>query len=257
MEGKVCVITGASRGAGKGIAEVLARNGAYCVVVARSAGQLEQLLNSILENGGKGMCAPCNIADRASVQAMVKKVVDEVGVPDFLINNAGVWAFQDFCDKEYDSWDLMIDVNVKGHLHLMGEFVPLMKERGKGHIINVTSDSERVPFAGVSVYTGTKFFMRGTCEALRMELRGTGVRITNILPGFIWTDGLEKTLNNEKERAMMEKFGFGDPDNYIKNKDLMLQPSDIGDCVLSVARAPENYHIDDIRLMDKLQNTVF
>jgi len=250
---QVCLVTGASRGVGRAVAKTVASKGLYVVLVARSLDQLTDLLQQIKEDGGDGMVAMCCITDREAVKRMAAQVLKEVGVPDFIVNNAGAWAFQDFCDRDYASWDWMIDVNIKGHLNIIGEFLPAMKERNSGHIINITSDSERVPFAGVSVYTGTKFFMAGCMQSLRMELKGTDIRITNVLPGFIWTDGIASTMNNPVEREAMQKFGFGDPEDYIKNKDLMLQPSDLGDCVWTIISNPSNYYVYDVMLRDKLQ----
>jgi len=253
MEGKVCVITGASKGVGEGVAKILASKGMFVVLLARGEEPLKNLLKEIEEAGGKGMYFPCSISDRDGIKAMAKEVIEKVGVPDYVVNNAGAWAFQDFCDNDYESWDWMIDVNIRGHLNVISVFLPSMREKKKGHIINVTSDSERVPFAGVSVYTGTKFFMDGFCKSLRLELKGTNVRITNVLPGFIWTDGLERTLRQEDQRRAMEKFGFGDPEEYIKNKDLMLQPKDLGEHVWNVINSADNYYVHDVMLRDMLQ----
>jgi len=253
MEGKVCVVTGASKGVGKGVAKVLASKGLFVVLLARGEDALKKLLKEIEDAGGKGMYFPCSISDREGIKAMAKEVIEKVGVPDYVVNNAGAWSFEDFSQNDYESWDWMIDVNIRGHLNVISGFLPAMKEQKKGHIINVTSDSERVPFPGLSVYTGTKFFMDGFMKSLRLELKGTNVRITNMLPGFIWTDGLERTLKNEVQRAAMEKFGFGDPDEYIKNKELMLQPEDLGIHVWNVINSNSNYYVHDIMLRDMLQ----
>jgi len=254
---KICLVTGASRGAGKGVAKAVAEMGMYVVLIARKESDLVNTLKEIEEAGGVGTYIVCGISDREGVKKMAAKVKEEIGLPDVIVNNAGAWCFQDFCESDYESWDWMIDVNIRGHLNLYGEFLPAMKERKSGHFINVTSDSERIPFAGVSVYTGTKFFMDGFCKSLRMELKGSNVRITNVLPGFIWTDGLAGSLRNGKEAEAMKKFGFGDPEELIKKKDLMLQPEDLGKAVVDVLKNNSNYYTYDIMLRDMMQEEEF
>lgn len=253
MEGKICVITGASKGVGRAVAKEVASKGLFVVLLARGQEALDKILKEIQNDGGKGMTFACSITDRQSMLDMAKKVMDEVGVPDFLVNNAGAWAFQNFIDNDYDSWDWMIDVNIRGHLNAISAFLPAMKKENKGHIINITSDSERVPFPGVAVYTGTKFFMDGCMQSLRMELKNTNIKITNILPGFIWTDGLERTLRDPEQAQKMKETGLGDAELYIEKKDLMIQPEDMGVTVYDVMKSGQNYYIHDMMVRDKLQ----
>merc|ERR1719158_917879 len=127
---------------------------------------------------------------------MAGKVKEDFGIPDLVVNNAACYSLQEFCNKDYDSWEKMISLNINGYLYVIGEFLPEMKERGSGHIVNISSDSERVAFPGFVVYTGTKFFWAGASDALRRELTGTGVKLTNILPGFVWTEGLQRMLTD-------------------------------------------------------------
>jgi len=256
MEGKICVLTGASKGIGRAIAMTLADKGVFLVLLARGQEALDKMLQDVKDAGGNGMAIACSISDRDGMLAMAKKVMDEVGVPDFLINNAGAWAFQDFCDNDYSSWDWMIDVNIRGHLNAISAFLPAMKKENKGHIINITSDSERVPFPGVTVYTGCKFFMDGCMQALRMELKNTNIKITNILPGFVWTDGLERTLRDPVQAKAMKDLGLGDPELFIEKKDLMIQPEDMGTTVYDVMKSGKNYYVYDMMVRDKLQEMV-
>ena len=94
-------------------------------------------------------------------------MLSSLGVPDILVNNAGVCTMGAVVEADYDSWDKMIDVNIRSHLHLLGEFLPGMKERGTGHVVNITSDSEKEPFQNLAVYCGTKHFWTGMSAALR------------------------------------------------------------------------------------------
>lgn len=250
---KVAVVTGAGRGAGKGIAKVLARNGVTVVLVSRNKDDLEKVLKEIQEEGGQGLVAPTDTGDRESVKNLATLVIDKFGAPDILVNNAASFYFQDFLEIDYESWDNMIDVNIRGYLSVIGEFLPAMKAAQKGHIVNITSDSERFPFASVTVYTGTKFFWGGTTPALRMELKGSGVKISNVQPGFIWTEGLARCLRDEKMRAAMIKHNLADPDVLLESKDLMLQPEDVGQAVWEVVNKPPNVYIQEVLLRDMYQ----
>ena len=98
---------------------------------------------------------------------MSSEVVAAVGVPDILVNNAGSLAPGFVVDADYDGWDKMIDVNIRSHLHMLGEFLPRMKERGSGHVVNITSEGERKAAACAAVYCGTKHFWTGMSEAMR------------------------------------------------------------------------------------------
>ena len=86
---------------------------------------------------------------------------------DILVNNAGVCTMGAVVEANYDSWDKMIDVNIRSHLHLLGEFLPGMKERGTGHVVNITSVAEMDPAPILAVYCGTKHFWTGFSAALR------------------------------------------------------------------------------------------
>ena len=95
-----------------------------------------------------------------------------MGVPDILVNNAGALEPGFVVDADYDGWDKMIDVNIRSHLYVLGEFLPGMKERGTGHVVNITSDSEKEPFQNLAVYCGTKHFWTGFSAALRWDTLG-------------------------------------------------------------------------------------
>jgi len=250
---KLALITGASAGIGAAVAKLLARKGIKVVLVARGEEKLAEILRSIEEEGGEGWIIPCDVATKEGILAMAKKVKDEIGVPDILVNNAGSYYLQDFCDCDYSSWERMVNMNILGYLFTIGEFLPAMKDRGSGHIVNISSDSERVAFPGFTVYTGTKFFWAGASDALRKELTGTGVRITNILPGFVWTEGLQWMLTDEKSRAEFTKFGFGNPDEIISQREKMLKPEDVALSVWQSVDKPGNVHVNDVLIRDALQ----
>ena len=161
---KLALVTGATAGIGKGVVRLLARNNVKVVMVGRSKEKLEMVKNEV---GGDCEMVTCDMADREDIIRMAQSVLVEHGVPDLVVNNAGCYYFQHFADKDYASWQRMIDLNIMGYLILMAEFINPMKSRGSGYIVNITSDSQREAFPGLAVYTGTKFFWEGATQSIR------------------------------------------------------------------------------------------
>jgi len=250
---KLALVTGASGGIGAAIAKELAKHGLRVILVARRKNVLEQVLSDIEKEGGQGIVFPCDTSSRKEVISLAAKVKSDYGVPDILVNNAGCYFLQEFCDKDYDSWENMISLNILGYLFMIGEFLPEMKARHFGHIINITSDSERFPSPGLTVYTGTKFFWAGASEALRKEITGSGVKVTNILPGYVWTEGLEFALTDETGKRACKNFGLGDPQDIIDKADKMLTPEDVAQSVWEVVNKASNVCINDVLIRDAIQ----
>ena len=94
-----------------------------------------------------------------------------LGVPDFLVNNAGVSKVGPVVEADFAAWDKMVDVNIRSHLYLLGQFLPGMKERGTGHVVNITSGAEKMTVPGFAVYCGTKHFWAGMSAAMRSGLQ--------------------------------------------------------------------------------------
>lgn len=250
---KIALVTGASMGIGAATAKVLASKGMTVILVGRSRDKLEGVCKAIEEAGCKGVVITCDTSSREQVVDMAAKIKKDIGIPDLIVNNAGCYCVQEFCDKDYDSWEKMISVNINGYLYIIGEFLPEMKERGSGHIVNVSSDSERVAFPGFAVYTGTKFFWAGAADSIRKEISGTGVKITNVLPGFVYTEGLEWLLKDEKSMSAFKKFGLGEASDYLEQKDKMLRPEDVATSVWETVNKPANVYVHDVMVKDSLQ----
>merc|ERR1711874_687 len=240
-------------GIGAAIAKLLASKGMTVVLESRSQEKLEGVCKEIEDAGGKGVVLTCDTSSREQVVQMATKVKEDLGVPDLVVNNAACYSLQEFCDKDYTSWEKMISLNINGYLYIIGEFLPEMKSRGSGHIVNISSDSERVAFPGFAVYTGTKFFWAGAADSIRKEVSGTGVKITNVLPGFVYTEGLEWMLKDEQSVGALKKFGLGDPADYLAQKDKMLRPEDVAESVWESVNKPANVYVHDVMVKDSLQ----
>ena len=188
IENKVIVITGASSGIGCATAKHLAELGGKVVMGARRAEKLSSLAEEIIAAGGQASWKLSDVTDRESVQALVDHARETFGPIDVIINNAGINTLGKYEDLQVDSWDRMIDVNIKGPLYGIAAVLPEMKERRSGHIISTSSIAAHTILPHMGVYNGTKFAVRAMMEGLRQEVTGYGIRVTTVSPGGAYTE---------------------------------------------------------------------
>ena len=183
---RVAIITGASSGIGAATARKLAAEGIAVSLAARRRERLEALAKEIEESGGECLIVETDVTVRAQVEALVEETVNTFGRVDILINNAGVMLLSYMRNAHVDEWEKMIDVNLKGPLFGIGAVMPIMREQGSGHIINVSSMAGRRVFPSGAVYCGTKFGLHAITEGLRSELgHKNNIRATIIAPGVV------------------------------------------------------------------------
>ncbi|MCU0624919.1 MAG: SDR family NAD(P)-dependent oxidoreductase [Gemmatimonadaceae bacterium] len=176
------LVTGASRGIGRAIALELASTHDL-VVVARTARDLWTLADEATRRGAQVTPIECDITDPAAVD----RELDAVDC-DVLVNNAGVAVLKPFLQLTPDEWHRMVDVNVNALYHVTRAVLPGMVERGRGHVITISSTAARNTFVNGSCYVGTKHFVRGFCECLMLEVRDSGVKVSMINPGSVATE---------------------------------------------------------------------
>lgn len=181
------IITGASRGVGKGIAGVLAREGFAVGLMARSLESLARVREGIAP-GGRCEVAACDIRDPAAVEDAVGRLAEALGGVDALINNAGVVIRKDVFELSLEEWRTMLETNVSGVFHATRAVLPRLRARGGGHIINISSVSGRLPLAGGSAYAATKHAVTGFSASLLEEVRHLGIRVTTVFPGSVDTE---------------------------------------------------------------------
>ncbi len=184
---KVVVITGASSGIGEATARVLSKAGASIVAVARRKDRLDQLVSDIEASGGKAIAVEADVTSLDDMQRAANTAKDTFGKLDVWVNNAGVMPLSPVEMNRIDEWTWMVDVNIKGVLNGVAAAQPLMRERGSGHFVNVSSVAGHLVFPGAAVYCATKFAVRALSEGIRMESDGS-IRVTNISPGAIKTE---------------------------------------------------------------------
>ena len=186
MQGKVAVITGASRGIGAAAARVFAAAGAQVALLARSTGAVEGLAAEI---GPQALALGCDVADAQAVQAAVDAVVARWGRLDVLINNAGVIdPIARLTEADAAQWGQAIDINLKGVFHGIRAALPVMRAQGGGTVITVSSGAATNPLEGWSSYCASKAGALMLTRALHLEEGGHGIRALGLSPGTVATE---------------------------------------------------------------------
>jgi 3-oxoacyl-[acyl-carrier protein] reductase len=192
LSGRVAVVTGGSRGIGRGIVEVLADRGAAVGIAFRQReASARELESSILAVGGKAWAGQCDVADASSVSAFFEQVVGALGEVDILVNNAGVTHGANVLFLDRARWDQVMNVNLDAAYHCVRAVVRGMLLRRWGRIINISSASARKPMAGQASYAASKAGLEGLTRALSRELAGQGVLVNAVAPGLIETEMLD------------------------------------------------------------------
>ncbi len=176
------LVTGASRGIGRALASALAARGATVGLAARSAAELETLAASL---SGTHHVVPCDVGDRAGVEAAVTRFASEAGGLDLVVANAGVAHYGPFGELDVEAVERMTRINWLGTVYTVRAALPRLVEQRRGHIVIVSSGAGLRSFPQAAVYGATKAAQRGFGEALYHELAGTGVGLTMVYPGEI------------------------------------------------------------------------
>ncbi len=197
IDGATVLLTGASSGIGLELARQLAPRAGGIVLVARRVDRLEALRSELLAARPelKVWVRPCDLVDAAAVDALTGGLADDVGAVDVLINNAGVGDFAFLESADWAKLHRMLELNVRALAQLTYALLPKMIERGRGGVLNVSSGLGLVPMPMLAVYSGTKHFVTGLTEALRAELSGTGVVVSQVCPGPVKTEFLDVAGN--------------------------------------------------------------
>lgn len=189
------VVTGAGRGVGAALALRLAGRGARVVLAARSADELERATQAVRERHGAG-CAlgvRCDVSDARDVEALSLRATEFFdGAPaDLLVNNAGIAPRSPLLEMSEETWDRVLDVNLKGAFLCTKAFLPAMVARKKGRVVNVASISSTLGTPKLSAYCASKWGLVGFTKAVAEEVREHGVQVLSVMPGSIDTKMLE------------------------------------------------------------------
>lgn len=189
LNGKVAVVTGASKGIGAGIAKGLASEGAAVAVnYASDAAGAEKVVQSIREAGGTAIAVHGNVASLEDLEQVLETTVQQLGQPDILVNNAGIFAFRPLEQIDEAHFQTHFNVNVLGPILASQAALRYFGDRG-GSIINISSLVSRTPLAGSTVYSATKAALDAVTKSLSKELGPRGIRVNSIQPGMVVTEG--------------------------------------------------------------------
>jgi NADP-dependent 3-hydroxy acid dehydrogenase YdfG len=204
LRGKVVAITGASGGIGEATATLLAKGGARVVLGARRRERLERVSERIVREGGEAAFALTDVRRREDLEGLVALARDRFGRLDVLVNNAGIGLISAFDELRVEDWEAMIDVNLRGVLYGIAAALPVFRNQGSGHFVNVVSTAglRIVPMQGV--YAATKNAVRTLSEALRQEA-GDKLRVTVVSPGFVRTDFVESIANPSLKKQIRDR----------------------------------------------------
>jgi NAD(P)-dependent dehydrogenase (short-subunit alcohol dehydrogenase family) len=185
LSGKVVAITGGARGIGKATATALVRKGCR---VAIGDLDLELAEKTAAGLGGGTVALPLDVTDRASFAAFLDAAERELGPVDVLVNNAGIMPVTPFAEESDDSIRRQLDINLYGVIVGTQLAIARLRPRGAGHIVNIASQAGKGGFPGIATYSGTKHAVVGISEAVRAELRGSGVEVACVMPTVVNTE---------------------------------------------------------------------
>jgi 3-oxoacyl-[acyl-carrier protein] reductase len=203
LTGRVAVVTGGSRGIGRGIAEMLGERGAAVAVAYRDRQDLaDQTVAAIAARGGRAWAGQCDVGDEASVNALFERVAAELGPVDILVNNAGVSRDAHVLMLDRPRWDEVLTVNLDGAYYCVRAAVRGMLLRKWGRIINISSPSAVMPLPGQTSYAASKAGLEGFTRALSWEVAARGVLVNAIAPGMIETEMLTRMPVRVRESTL-------------------------------------------------------
>jgi 3-oxoacyl-[acyl-carrier protein] reductase len=206
---QVAVVTGAARGIGRGIAAVLAAEGAHVVVVDVDAGLGEDVAAELRVAGAEASAVAADVTDRAAVEAIAGRVTAELGRIDIVAANAGIYPFADVAAIDDEMWNRVMDLNVGGAVRTVQACLPTMVERGYGRIVLTSSITGPVTGqVGFAHYGASKAAMLGFMRSAAVELAKTGVTVNAVLPGNVSTPGFADT-SDEHQRHMLSSIPMG------------------------------------------------
>ncbi len=221
LRGKVALVTGAGSGVGRATSLLLAREGASIGLLGRRLAPLEAVAREIHDLGGQALVLPADVSDERTVEQAVERINSEVGGLDFLINSAAVGLYGPVETYSLEDWRQTIATNATGVFLCCQAVLPLLRQRGGGQIITISSGAGKRGYANLAAYSTSKFAVMGFMESLAEEVGPLGIKCTTVVPGSILTD-----------------FGPRSTEQKLASGKKYLRPEDVADAVVQVLRQP-------------------
>jgi 3-oxoacyl-[acyl-carrier protein] reductase len=233
LEGKAAIVTGGTRGIGRAIVERLLEEGVRVAFCGTKQETVDAATAELDPNGDVlGMVADVSKLDQ--VRRLVAAAKDRFGGVDILINNAGLGVFRPVADLEPEDFERMIALNLSGVYYCCHEVLPIYQQRGGGDIINISSLAGKNPFAGGAGYNASKFGLNGFSEAMMLDHRTQGVRVSSIMPGSVATDFGSAAAKTETVSSSESSW--------------KIDPEDIADVVVSLLRMPRRTTVSRVEI---------
>ena len=220
LTGRIAIVTGGTRGIGRAIAKALASAGARVAVTARDEKEIADAVAKLNQSSSDNVAGyVCDVRDYEQVKSVFARIARDLGGVDVLVNNAGIGIFAPVESMSVEDFRAVLETNVFGVFYCCHEAIPLMKQRGGGYIINISSLAGTNAHAEMAAYNASKFGLNGFSEALMQEVRHDGIKVSYIMPGSVNTE-----------------FGGDEPTD---EKNWQLQPDDIARVVLNLLQYPD------------------
>jgi NADP-dependent 3-hydroxy acid dehydrogenase YdfG len=237
---KIALVTGATSGIGWATAEVLADKGFDLIICGRRKERLEELASKL---SVKTLQLTFDVSDRKAVDDALGSIPEDWKNIDVLINNAGnAHGLSKIQDGNVDDWDAMIDINVKGLLYVTKALVPAMIERGSGHVVNVGSIAGKEVYPNGNVYCASKHAVDAINNGMRLDLMGTGVKVSQVCPGLVETEFSLVRFKGDSGRADTVYQGYNP-----------LTAQDIADLIQFIVTRPAHVNIADTLILPTAQ----
>jgi len=237
---KTALVTGASSGFGYACARALVQKGFKVIVLARRKERLEDLK---LEFQEQIHIINTDIRDQKAIFKAIENLPKDFKEINILLNNAGLALGVDEFDKlSIEDIDTMVDTNIKGLLYITKALIPILRKQENAYIFNLGSVAGRNPYFGGNVYCGTKAFVRQFSLALRNDLRGSGIKVTNIAPGLCKTEFSEVRFKGDKQKA-----------DALYENTKFISADDIAKLLLMLLELPSHINVNEIELMPLTQ----
>lgn len=234
LNNQVTIVTGGGTGIGRAVALALAGEGASVVVCGRRREPLESTVKAITEMKGRGLAIRADVSEAEAVQHVVRTTVDTFGPVNILVNNAGISGGGYIHEHDIETWDRAMAINLRGPFLFVRAVLPLMRQQGGGHIVNISSESGLEYYRGNGAYGVAKHALNALGEFIQRENQELGIRVNTICPGMVVTEMSENSPG--------------------LNHDKCLQPEEIADLVLWLLTRQPNLKIGRPVLIQTMEN---